>query len=218
MQAVNSKGINQFNCCINMKRTLILVYFSLVYFYSAYSQKIEIQSGNPKLFKSVRNYYLTFDYTDLQVGTYGPEKAYIDYMMDDAEKRKKGSSSEWLTQWQADRTIWYQPRFIELFNDNLGYQGIKIDTSSNGQTFQLNVHTYFIEPGFNRNAKRAPALLNVIVTLSEIDKPENALVISMNDIPGNEILGSYLPDNRRIGEAYAKCGKELGRYLLKVIY
>jgi hypothetical protein len=201
-----------------MKRTLILVFFSLVYFCAVYGQKIEIQSGNPKLFKTVKYYYLSFNYTDLQVGTYGPEQAYIDYMMDDAEKRKKGSSGEWLTQWNADRTTWYQPRFIELFSNYMGNQGVKIDTGRHGQTYELNVHTRFIEPGFNRNAKRAPALLNVIVTLSEIGNPENALVISMNDIPGNEILGSYLPDNRRIGEAYAKCGKELSQYLLKVIY
>jgi hypothetical protein len=200
-----------------MKRT-ILIYVLLLVLFSISAQEIKIISGNPALFKQVKAYYLTFDYTSLKVGKYGDEQAYIVYMKDDAEKRKIGSSESWLKKWNQDRVDFYQPKFLELFNINMSYKNVKGDTMLNSQKYILNLHTKFIEPGFNRNAKRAPALIDVIVTISEINDPGKNLVISMTGVPGVEVMGSYYPDYRRIAEAYAKCGKELAKYLSKEIY
>jgi hypothetical protein len=201
-----------------MNRLFTTTVILLLLLFNLKAQKFEIVSGNPKPFSTVRLYYLTFDYSGLQVGKYGDEQNYIDYKMDDAEKRKKGSSGDWLKNWQADRRNFYQPKFIELFNTNFISPAVKCDTSFQGQKVELNLHTKFIEPGFNINAKRSPALINVIVTITEINNPENAFVVSITDVPGHEVMGSYYPDNRRIAEAYAKCGKELAKYMLKVIY
>jgi hypothetical protein len=199
-------------------RAIFSLLLLLIYSFNTYSQKVELISGNPQLFKEVKYYYLTFDYSDLQVGKYGSEQAYIDYMKDDAEKRKKGSSENWLNNWLADRTNLYQPKFIELFNNYIGNKNIKIYTNLTDQKYELNFHTKFIELGFNKNGKSAPALVNAIVTISDINNRENSLVISLTDIPGKEIFGSYSPNNRRIEEAYGKCGKELAQYMSRVIY
>lgn len=186
--------------------------------FSISAQRIELISGDPALFKQANAYYLTFEYTDLKVGNYGDEQAYIDYMKDDAEKRKSGSSESWLKKWNDDRVDFYQPKFIELFNINLNYKNVKGDTLLNNQQYEVNLHTNFIEPGFNRNAKRSPALIDVMVTISKISDTGKKLVISMTGVPGVEVMGSYYPDHRRIAEAYAKCGKELAKYLSKVVY
>ena len=201
-----------------MKR-IILIYVVLLFSISSISaQEIEIISGNPKLFKEAKDYYLTFDYNDLKVGEYGDEEAYIVYMKDDAERRKKGSSESWLKKWNDDRVIYYQPKFVELFIKHIRNKKVKLDEHFSGQKYELNLHTLFIEPGFNKNAKRSPALIDVIVTISEINNPDKQLVISVTASPGNEIMGSYYPDCRRIAEAYAKCGKELAKYISKVVY
>jgi hypothetical protein len=180
--------------------------------------KIELISGNPKLFEEAKNYYILFDYSGLQVEEYGDEQAYIDYMKDDADKRKKGSSDSWLNKWYGDRNAVYQPKFIEILNKYLGYKVVKGDSVLNGQEYVLKLHTKYIDIGFNKNFQRSPAYLNVIVTISEIKDLNKQLVISMTDIPGDEVMGSYSPDFRRIEEAYAKCGKELAQYMSKVIY
>jgi hypothetical protein len=200
-----------------MKRVILIIFVFYIYAFNLRCQKVELVSGNPKLFRDVKFFYLTFDYSDLVVGKYGDEQAYIDYMKDDAERRKKGSSEEWLKKWYEDRVNFYQPKFIELF-DEYSDKDVKSFSNLSNQKFELNLHTKFIDPGFNRNAKRAPALINVIVTISEIGNRENALIISMTDVPGNEVMGSYYPDYRRIAEAYAKCGKELAYYMSRVIY
>ena len=201
-----------------MKKTIFFSIVLLLITVSISAQEIEIISGNPKLFKEVKSYYLTFDYTGLSVGKYGDEQAYIEYMKDDAEKRKKGSSERWLKKWNDDRVIFYQPKFIELFDKNLSDRKAIADTVLTNQKHELNIHTTFIEPGFNKNGKRSPALIDVIATISEINNPNEKLVISMKGVPGHEVMGSYYPDHLRIAEAYAKCGKELGKYMSRVIY
>lgn len=182
------------------------------------AQKFELVSGNPKLFKQAGNLHLTFEYSDLYVGEYGNEESYIEYMKDDAERRKKGSSETWLTKWYEARIEFFQPKFIELFNKYSNSKKVNINEELNNQLYELNIHTIFIEAGFNKNGKRAPALIDVIVTISEINKPENQLVISVEGAPGNEVMNSYSPDYNRIAEAYAKLGKELAKYMSRVVY
>ncbi len=200
------------------RKTVLLCFLMLYSSFQINAQEFELVAGNPKLFKQVGNLHLTFDYSDMDVGEYGNEDAYIEYMKDDAERRKKGSSEAWLAEWNDIRIELFQPKFIELFNKYSNSKKVTIDEKFTNQLYELNIHTIFIEAGFNKNGKRAPALINVIVIISEINKPENQLVISVTGAPGNEVMSSYSPDYNRIAEAYAKLGKELAKYMAKVIY
>lgn len=180
-------------------------------------QKIGILSGNPEYYKNAINYHIRFDYSNLKVGQYADEQSYIDYMKDDAEKRKEGSSDIWLRKWYSDRNLVYQPKFIELFNKFSGNK-IKIDTVYKNQQFVLSLNTQFLEIGFNKNFTKSPTYINVIATIYEPNSSEKPLIISMENVVGDEVFSSYSDDYRRIEEAYAKCGKELAKYMLKEIY
>jgi len=179
-------------------------------------QEIEILSGNPKYFKKASSYFIHFDYSDLKIGGYENEAAYIAYMREDAELRRK-SADEWEQKWFDDRKTVFEPKFLELFNKYAGSK-IKLDKKNKEQKFVLKLHTQFIEIGFNRNFKESPTYINVIVTISDENSTEEPLVISMNYVIGKEAMSSYSADFRRVEEAYAKCGKELAKYMRKVIY
>ena len=179
--------------------------------------KIEILSGNPEYFKNAINYHILFDYSNLKVGQYADEKSYIEYMKDDAEKRKEGSSENWVKKWYANRTEFFQPKFIELFNKFSGSK-IKVDSVYKNQQYVLSLHTQFLEIGFNKNFTKSPTYINVIATIYEPNSSENPLIVSMENVIGDEVFSSYSDDYRRIEEAYAKCGKELAKYMLKEIY
>jgi hypothetical protein len=179
--------------------------------------KIQILSGNPKYYENAKSYHVQFDYSDLKIGGYGEEQAYIEYMKDDAERRKKGSSDNWLKKWYSYRTVVFQPKFIDIFKKYAGNK-IKVDTVYKDQKFVLSLHTQFIEIGFNRNFKKSPTYISVTATLSEKDSSEKPLIISMENAIGNEVFSSYSEDFRRIEEAYAKCAKELATFMLRKIY
>ena len=179
-------------------------------------QEIEIVSGTPKYFKNASSYLIQFDYTDLEIGGYENEASYIAYMREDAELRRK-SADDWEQKWIDDRKTVFEPKFLELFTKHAGSKMI-IDPNNKGQEFVIKLHTQFIEIGFNRNFKESPTYINVIATISDKDDTEKPLVISMKYIIGKEAMSSYSADFRRIEEAYAKCGKELAKYMRKVIY
>ena len=179
-------------------------------------QEIEILSGSAKYFKKASCYFIQFDYSDLKIGGYENEAAYIAYMREDAELRRK-SADEWEQKWFDDRKTVFEPKFLELYDKYAGSK-IKLDQKTKEQKFVLKLHTQFIEIGFNRNFKESPTYINVIVTISDKNSTEEPLVISMKYVIGKEAMSSYSADFRRIEEAYAKCGKELARYMKKVIY
>jgi hypothetical protein len=179
-------------------------------------QEIQILSGSPEQFKKASVYLVQFNYSDLKIGGYENEAAYIKYMREDAELRRK-SADEWEEKWFSDRKLFFEPKFLEVFHKYAGSK-IKLDPKAREQNFELNLHTQFIEIGFNRNFQKSPTYINVLATLSKENDTEEPLVISMKNIIGNEVMSSYSADFRRIEEAYAKCGKELAKYLKKVIY
>lgn len=179
-------------------------------------QEIEILTGSPKYFKNASSYFIQFDYSDLKIGGYEDEAAYVEYMREDAELRRK-SADEWEKKWLSDRKSVFEPKFLEIFHKYAGTK-IKLDPKAKERNFVLKLHTQFIEIGFNRNFQKSPTYINVLATLSDENSNEEPLVISMKYVIGNEVMSSYSADFRRIEEAYAKCGKELARYMRKVIY
>ena len=179
--------------------------------------KIEIISGSTQYFKNAKNYHILFDYSNLKVGEYANELSYIDYMKDDAEKRKKGSSDNWVNKWYKARTDIFQPKFIELFNKFSGNK-IIVDTINNNQQYILSLHTQIIEIGFNKNFKKSPTYINVTVTIYDRNDFDKSFIISMINVIGDEVFSSSSADLQRLEEAYAKCGKELAKYLRYEIY
>jgi len=179
-------------------------------------REIEILTGSPKYFKKASSYFIQFDYSDLKIGGYENEEAYIAYMREDAELRRK-SADEWEKKWFSDRKSVFEPKFLEVFHKYAAYK-MKLDPKANEQNFVLKLQTQFIEIGFNRNFQKSPTYINVLATLSDENSTEEPLVISMKYLIGNEVMSSYSADFRRIEEAYAKCGKELAKYMRKVIY
>lgn len=80
-------------------------------------------------------------------------------------------------------------------------------------TVIMNIHTTFIEPGFNVGVMRRPAFINLEVTFTKGE--EELVVLSATKAPGADAMGFDFDTGYRISEAYAKAGKSLGKFILK---
>lgn len=180
------------------------------------NQKIKVLSGNPKYYKKADSYFIHFNYSNLEVGGYHDEEAYISFIREDAELRRK-SADETEEKWFSDRKTVYEPIFLMGFDKYVNNK-VKLEPDTKVNGFELMLHTQFIEIGYNRNYKYSPTYINVIVTIRELNSSEKPLVISMKYIVGRVALNVSSSDYTRIKEAYAKCGKELAQYMRKVIY
>ena len=194
---------------MKMNRILLLCSIILLTFPS-YGQKIKVVSGKLDNLKGISALRIEYDYSNLGVGKFDVEAEYVEEKVNEMNEDEAGTGDLWKEKWFEDRPAKYEPKFEELLSDYAPFIQSGKDMEAE---ITLNVHTTFIEPGFNVGVSRKPALINLELTF--YNKNENLLVISMLKSPGNAAMGFDYDAGYRISEAYAKAGKSLGKYLTK---
>jgi hypothetical protein len=177
---------------------------------SMFAQKITVKSGSLKELKGVDKIKIVYDYSNLGVGDFSNENDYIAKKMDEAEKKTPGSGPTWKEKWFADRAKQYEPKFEELMGKNLEKVKMGKDVESD---VVMNVHTTFIEPGFNVGVMRRPAFINLTVTITK--GGSEIAVVEILKSPGADAMGFDYDAAFRIQESYAKAGKSFSGYIKK---
>jgi hypothetical protein len=194
-----------------MKTTLLLL--AIVLGLSVQAQKIKLVSGDLSFLKGQKSIMVDFEYSDdLMVGKM-TEAEYIKKKQADAEAHEAGSGEKWLEMWKGDRVKHYQPKFIELMNAYLVKPGVTVSETATDAKYKLVVTTTFIEPGFNVGVMSRPAYINLTLTFVEIASGKEMAKLTLEKSPGQGV-GDY-DTGYRVGEAYAKAGKELAKFLVK---
>ncbi len=201
-----------------MKKAFLLIPLFLL-FLTVDAQKITVKSGDLSFLKGVTELNVDYDYGNMAVGKFKTEADYIEKKKNEYNEDEPGKGDRWEEEWHADKENTYHRKFEELFNVIMyGHNtGMKIGSYPNAD-YTLVLKTIFLEPGFNIGISRKDASINVIAEFVTSDDPENILaVITMDKVPGRGAMGGDFDTEYRIGEAYAKCGKELAEYLWKKV-
>jgi hypothetical protein len=130
--------------------------------------------------------------------------------MAEREKDKPGTGPAWKEKWFNDREKQYEPKFEELLTKQLETVKVGKDIESD---VVMNVHTTFIEPGFNVGVMRRPAAVDLTVTITK--GGTEIAVVTMLKSPGADAMGFDYDSAFRIQESYAKAGKTLGALIKK---
>ena len=194
-----------------MKLTKIfLVCIAVIFSGTVLGQKLKVMDGDVKALKVVTAIKIQYDYSDLAVGKFEVEDEYIEKKVAEMNEDEAGTGDHWKEAWFADRPDRYEPKFEELFSKYTEPIESGQDVDSD---VVMNVHTTFIEPGFNVGVARKPAYIDLEVTFYK--GGESVAVISLLKSPGNAAMGFDFDTGLRISEAYAKAGKSLGGFLMK---
>ena len=194
-----------------MRKTLLFLF--VLGAFTMQAQKIKQLSGDLSFLKGQKHIQVEFLYSDqMKVGKM-TEADYIKKKQAEAEKAEAGGGEKWLEKWKADRNEHYQPKFIELMNAYLEKPGVTVSEDRGDAKYKLVVTTTFIEPGFNIGISHGSAYINLELKFVEIDSGKEMASFTMTKSPGT---GAWDYDSGyRIGEAYAKAGKEFAKFLLK---
>jgi len=172
-------------------------------------QAQEIVKGNLDFLKGVTEVNFSFLYNDMNVGKEGKEANYIKKKKAEKDAKEPGKGDEWEKNWIEDRPRHYEPKFIQLFSK---YTDMKNGPDVKGK-YTIVVDTKFLEPGYYVGVASGAAVLDLDITIydaADMNKP--LCKIKMDQVKG----GKGMFDNAtRIGEAYAKAGKELGKFVAK---
>lgn len=79
------------------------------------------------------------------------------------------------------------------------------------------VKTQHTEPGFNVGVMRKPAFINVEILYINKESGETLATITLKKVPGRDAMGYDFDTGYRLQEAYAKLGKEMGKYIVKKV-
>jgi hypothetical protein len=170
------------------------------------AQKIKVVEGNLDFLKNETSILTEFTYDNLKVGKFDNEADYINKKKEEAEKKEAGKGAKWESNWKADRKDHYEPKFNELFTKEGGFN---IDLKAK---YTLILHTTFIEPGYNIGITRKNAYIDAEAIIVETANKNKVLArITIDNSPGSSFGGMDFDSGARIGEAYAKAGKSLGK-------
>jgi len=189
---------------------LILICVAVLFAGSTFGQKMKVESGDISALKGIKQLKIEYDYSDLSVGKFDDETDYIAKRVSEMNDKEAGKGDTWKESWFKDREARYEPKFEELFSKYAAFAESGKDVESE---VVMNVHTIFIEPGYNVGVSRRPALITMEITFSKGD--DEITVISVTKAPGSDVMGADFDTGWRISEAYAKAGKSLGKYLTK---
>jgi len=182
------------------------------------AQKLKVFEGNLDALKGEKELHIQYDYSDMTVGKYSEEK-YVDKKVKEKNKDEAGEGDTWHGKWVADRSERFEPKFEELINKFLdGKIKAGSDEDYADAKYTLIVKTTHTEPGWNVGVSRRPAHINVEYWIVETANRETVKAKArMEKIPGQDAMGFDFDTGLRLQEAYAKAGKELGKFLTKKV-
>jgi len=202
-----------------MKRTLLVGFLLTMGLISLNAQKIVLKSGSVEDLKSEKFFNIIYDYSEMSVGKFKKEEDYIAKKTADYNKKEAGRGDKWKESWVSDRKSRFQPKFEELINKYLDKKEIYIGEENKDAKYTFILKTTSTEPGFNVYVTRRPALIDVVLYVVESANHDNVIaeIISKKNT-GTAFGGNDFDTGIRIQEAYAKCGKELGKWMLKKVF
>ena len=194
---------------------LLVVFLAQFVFLKGFSQSVVLVSGDPTVLKGETKIGILYNYDNMKVGKM-TEDEYIAKKSDEYNKKTPGKGDQWIHAWKSDRSSRYEPKFEDLLNKNLSKSGVSASPDIKDSKYSIVLHTTFTEPGFYAYVASQNAFIDVEVDIVETANPSTSLAkMTIKKIPGRTAMGEDWDTGTRIEEAYAKCGKQLGAYLVK---
>lgn len=178
-------------------------------FVSSQVKSQDLVKGNLSFLKGSTGVNVVFNYDGVTVGKEGKEENYLKRKRDEKNNKEAGSGDTWVENWNADKEKSYKPRFIKLLSKYTEWQ-LSEETK---EKYTMVVHTTFIEPGYNVGVSSGAAKINLEISIYDASNMNKVLCkITMEDVKGGK---GQFDTASRVGEAYAKAGKELGKFIEK---
>lgn len=182
---------------------------------TAFAQKIKVLKGDVSAFKGKELVNIEYDYSSMGVGKFKKEEDYIAKKVKEYNEDEPGRGDNWAESWVADRGNRFEPKFEELFNKHAeGKSGSVILVKHGDNDHTVTFKTTYTEPGFNIGVMKKPASINGELILTDSSGKE-LLKMAIFGCPGSQFAGMDFDTGTRLAESYAKCGKELAKYIAK---
>ena len=196
-----------------MNKLLFALLFSTTIMFS---QKANVTKGDWSDLKGITEFNLEFDYSDLEIPKYDSEEAFLEDKIAKREEKEPGTGEKFRESWFSDRENYYEPRFIETFNDRYKDGLVKVDRDLGNAEYTMKVHTTFIYPGYNVGVVRNNSKLEVTLSVYKNDSPDDVIFeVDYTKIEGAGNGGYDFNSGQRIADAYIIFARRLTKDMYK---
>ncbi|EGV42892.1 hypothetical protein BZARG_2054 [Bizionia argentinensis JUB59] len=194
----------------------LLLFAVLISSSAIFSQKAKVQEGDWSNLKGITEYNLVFDYSNLEIPKFDSEEDFLEDKMSKREEKEAGKGEEFKELWFSDRENFYEPRFIETFNDRYKNNLVKVDKNLESAEYTMKVHTTLMYSGYNVGIVRKNSKIEVTLSVYKNDSPEN-IIFSVNytRIEGEGNGGFDFNSGQRIADAYIIFARALVKDMYK---
>src|SRR5690606_40335602 len=105
----------------------LLLFTLLISSSVVFSQKEKVTKGDWSALKGVSEFNLVFDYSNLEIPKFDSEEAFLEDKMAKRDEKEPGTGENFKESWFSDREEYYEPRFIETFNERYKDGLVKVD-------------------------------------------------------------------------------------------
>lgn len=194
-----------------MRLTVLLFLFILGGAIHAEAQKLK-QHGDLTFLKGQEKVNVVFNYDNMVVGKKS-EAEYVAEKMAEKEKEEGlGAGEKWHEMWLADRSKFYEPKFLELINKTS--KGAEFGSFPDAQ-YTLEFKVTRFEPGWNIGLTKMPAQIDAVANFVESSAGEPLAHVTIDKAPGSQAMGYDFDVAARVKESFAISGKRLGALLNK---
>ncbi|PWK20745.1 hypothetical protein [Xanthomarina spongicola] len=195
------------------KLLVFALLFSTTYMFS---QKANVTKGDWSALKGISEYTLVFDYSDLEIPKFDSEEAFLEEKMAKRDEKEPGTGEAFRESWFSDRENFYEPRFIETFNDRYKDGLVKVDRDLGSAEYTMKIHTTFIYPGYNVGVVRHNSKIEVTLSVYKNDSPDDVIFeVDYTKIEGAGSGGYDFNSGQRIADAYVIFARALVKHMYK---
>ena len=191
------------------KLILLLMIQSFVPGFMINAQKITVKKGSLDFISEQRKILVTFDYSNMSVGSYEKEEDYVNEKVAENNAVEPGKGDKWKEAWESNKKNRYEPKFIELLNYYTLRKDLLCGKDAKDAKYVMVVHTLHMDLGKD-------SYIDVEITFRKISDNEAAAVISFTNCRGESpsTFGGYTVA-MRIEGAYERLGRALAGMILK---
>ena len=220
------------------KISLIIFYLLLVYSISLKGQSIPqfmfataggtfIGQGDLKVLGNGKTLNIFFTYDSMGVDRFSNEADFLARVKNKL-KDEADETDLWLNEWKNNKTLLFEPAFLEGFNKVLNKYGVNAKQNIADAQYTIQVSTTFIHTGWTLS-KDDEFWLGSFIANNESEVQLKLLIfegINKDKIVAKFNATGFFGGERdysetsgaRIASAYTKAGKEIGKFLYKRVY
>lgn len=180
------------------------------------AQKAKVTKGDWSSLKGITAYNVEFDYSNLEIPKFDSEEEFLKDKIAKREEKEPGTGEKFKKSWFSDREEFYEPRFIETFNDRYKDGKVKVGKDLSGAEYTMKLHTTMIYPGYNIGIVRHNSKIETTVSVYKNDSPDTVIFsVDYTKIEGQGNGGYDFNSGQRIADAYIIFARAFTKHIYK---